>query len=237
LALPRLHIIDDDEENLSVLAEGLETRYRVETSSDPRLGLSRVLASKPALAIIDVDMPGMNGFEVCEAIRASEAHRDMAVIFLTSDAGSASMQRALRAGANDYVIKPFRLSELMMRIEFRLGQSRSELPLRCGNLSLDPATLIVTLDLKGSAGKLRLTPRGFRVLQALVRNEGRILTREQLLNQAWEDETGASDRSVDLHVFRLRKLLEAWDHEIETVYGRGYSLKKKARLPRGNRAR
>ncbi len=215
--------IDDDTQNLDLIREMLSERYDVSTFSDPAQGLAAVLASAPDLVIIDLDMPVMDGFEVCEAIRSSAPHDRTAVLFLTSDTDAASMQRALHVGANDYLTKPFRLHELLTRIEFRVGQAHIEAPLRCGNLSIDPATLSAAITHGGKQRTFRITTQSLRVLEVLIRNEGRLLNREQLLEKAWSGAgESVSDRSVDLTVFRLRKLLSDWSHRIESVYGKGY---------------
>lgn len=229
---PRILCIDDDQQNLAVLREVLAGRYEVETFPAPLEGLKRAATQGFSLILIDIDMPGMNGFDVCEGIRAVGPNRETPVIFLTSDSQSASMQRALRAGGSDYLLKPFRVQELLTRIEFRLGLAHADAPIRCGNLSLDPALLTAVIERRGKRHSYRLTRRSFEVIHALMRNEGRLLTRDQLLDQAWEESSDASDRAVDLHVFRLRKLLREWDRAIETVYGKGYTIsprtKKKA---------
>lgn len=231
-------LIDDDVQNLAVLTDFLSSRYEVRTSSDPRTGVEMALRDPPSLIVCDVDMPGMNGFEVCEAIRAglpSSASAQLPIVFLTSDAQAESMQRGLAAGGSDYLLKPFRLQELLKRVELRLGLAPMEAPIQVGNLSLDPAQRLAVVDVRGKKRQVWLTERGFRVLAALLRNEGRLLSRQQLLNEAWgasggdgEDgglsEEGTSDRAVDLHVFRLRKQLSGWSHEIQSVYGRGYSV-------------
>jgi DNA-binding response OmpR family regulator len=219
----RILIIDDDAQNLELLREFFASRYDVRTTSDPVEGVRLATDAPPDLAIIDLEMPAMDGFEVCERIRAMPKCASSAIIFLTSDSQATSMQRALKLGANDYVLKPFRVNDLLTRVEFRLTQAHIEAPTVCGNLRLEPALSRAILKARGKDFHIRLTPQAFRVLQVLMRNEGRVLSREQLLELAWDDED-ASDRSVDLHVFRLRKLLGGWNHEIGTIYGKGYAI-------------
>jgi DNA-binding response OmpR family regulator len=228
-ALPRILCIDDDDQNLAVLREVLVGRFEAETFNVPLEGLKRASTRRFSLILIDIDMPGMNGFEVCEGIRSTGPNMGTPVIFLTSDSQSVSMQKALRAGGSDYLLKPFRVQELLTRIEFRLGLAHVDSPIRCGNLSLDPAQLTATIERRGKITTYRLTRRSFEVVQVLMKNEGRLLSRDQLLDLAWEESSGASDRAVDLHVFRLRKLLRDWTYEIETVYGKGYTLSQKKR--------
>ena len=225
----RILCIDDDPQNLAVLREVLVGRYEAETYQQPLEGLKRAATQRFALILIDIDMPGLNGFEVCEGLRAAGPNVSTPVIFLTSDGQSSSMQKALRAGGSDYLLKPFRVQELLTRIEFRLGLAHVDAPIRSGNLSLDPALLTAVIERRGRKYSFRLTRRSFEVIHALMRNEGRLLTRDQILDQAWEESSNASDRAVDLHVFRLRKLLKDWNRSIETVYGRGYTIKQKKR--------
>jgi DNA-binding response OmpR family regulator len=224
MSRPRILLIDDDRENLALLAETLGGRYAVEAHADPRAGLAAAAAQPPAAALVDLDMPGTNGIEVCEALKRDPGTAQAVVIILTSDAQAASMQRALRAGADDYVTKPFRAGELLNRLEFRLGQTRTDGPLRCGNLMLDVAMATALVGSGAGRRRLTLTPLAARVLEALARNEGRVVSREQLLDQAWGGEEESSDRAVDLHVFRLRRQLAGWNHEIRAVYGRGYTV-------------
>jgi DNA-binding response OmpR family regulator len=231
-------LIDDDVQNLSLLTEILASRYEVRSASDPRLGVASAVSDPPSLVVCDIDMPGMNGFEVCEAIRAalpSASAAQLPIVFLTSDPQASSMRHALAAGGSDYLLKPFRVKELVERIELRLGLALAGGPLRCGNLTLDFAQLRAFVEHRGKTESLRLTELGFRVLEVLARNEGRLLSREQLMNDVWSGSGDASDRAVDLHVFRLRKLLRHWDREIETVYGRGYCVVEKARKPKSAR--
>ena len=225
---PRILIIDDDPQILSLLREILTDRYEVEGTSDPNEGLKMAVARPPDLALIDVDMPVMNGFEVCAAIRASPKAARTIIVFLTSDRQASSMQHALKAGANDYLLKPFHAEELLTRIEFRLGQIHVDLPRICGNLRLDPALKSAVIDASDEQRRVSLSQQSFRILDILVQNEGRVLSREQLLSQGWDDED-ISDRAVDLQIFRLRKILKGWNHRIEAIYGKGYQLVPKRR--------
>jgi len=220
-------LIDDDAQNLSLLGEILATRYTVTATTDPAKGVQKVLASPPDILVVDIDMPVMNGFEVCEEIRASKNCADLAIIFLTSDANASSMQKALNLGANDYLVKPFRAAELLNRVENRLGQMHVGAPVRCGNLVVDPALAFASLQLgKRRKREFRISGKGFRILQLLVQNKGRILSREQILNHLGSADTG-SDRSVDIHITRIRRLLSGWNHRIESIYSKGYTVIEK----------
>jgi DNA-binding response OmpR family regulator len=228
MSLPRILVIDDEPANLELIREALAPRYDVEVEAQASIGVRSALKRPPELLIVDLEMPGMDGIEVCEALRGSHRTANIAIIILTSDTQAASMQRALRAGADDYVTKPFRVPDLLHRIEFRLGQARVDEPLRCGNLVIEPAASRAYVRVRSRRESVKLTPLGFKLLEAFVRNEDRVLTREQLLDQVWGN-AEASDRAVDLHVFRLRRLLASWDHSIEAVYGKGYAVTRKSK--------
>lgn len=211
--------IDDEIETLDLLKEALGTEYEILTIQNSRKGLASALLSPPDLLLLDIDMPHLNGFQVCEKFRAGMPHLPTPVIFLSSDMEASSMQRALKAGANDYLIKPFRISDLLSRIAFRLKQVEMASTLCSGNLKLDPSSLSVQIG----HHSIRLTRGSFRILQTLIRSSGRIVSREELR----ENELRGGGRSVDLHVLRLRKLLVEWDHSIEAIYGHGYIVTKR----------
>ena len=131
--------IDDESETLELIQEVLGGSYDVWAFQNPRKGLAKAISTPPDLLLLDIDMPGLNGFQICEKFRAAHPRRPTPVIFLTSDMEASSMQRALKAGANDYLIKPFRIADLLGRIRFRLGQVELALVLCLGNLTLDPS--------------------------------------------------------------------------------------------------
>lgn len=221
---PVILSIDDQHPVLELIREFLSPQYEVHTCSDAREAVARVLTIKPDLILLDVDMPRMSGLEVAQAIRQAVQDPNLIIIFLTGDVHPDTMQHALRSGGNDFLPKPFRMHELLSRVEFRLGQKQASPEIRCGNLTLDPTQLLAKIATgPGKNREFRLTHRAVLALCALMRSEGRLLSREELVNQAWESEQ-VSDRSVDLQICRLRKLLEGWDHEVESVYGKGYRV-------------
>lgn len=224
--LKRILAVDDDPQVLSLLKEFLSQRYETTVSSHPQQTLDLIKRHRPDLIILDVDMPQMNGFELLEQIRALPQSTQTPVLFLTAGIDVERMQDALRLGANDYLTKPFRLNELLKRLESRLGQSQTSAPLSCGNLTLDPAKRSATMNRPKRSKQVYLTQKGLSILRMLIRNEGTILSRSQIMDWIWGS-TEVSDRAVDLQIFRLRRLLKAWDHEIKSFYGSGYGIIKK----------
>ncbi|MEW6056730.1 MAG: response regulator transcription factor [Bdellovibrionota bacterium] len=227
----KIVIIDDDLQHLELLSEFLTNRYKVRTFGDSSHGLSAIQESPPDLVILDIDMPVMNGFELCETLRADPQTTKLPVLFLTAEADSESMQKALKLGATDYLVKPFRLKELLRRIELRLGHAFSEAPLKCGNLTIDRAQACVRIVFRNREEQIHLPLKQLDVLEVLAKNTGRLLAREAILNLAFAGQD-VSDRAIDLNIFRLRKILSKWNHEIASIYGRGYSV-----LPRGAKKR
>ncbi|HCM39675.1 MAG: hypothetical protein A2Z97_15175 [Bdellovibrionales bacterium GWB1_52_6] len=223
--------IDDESETLELIQEVLGGSYDVWAFQNPRKGLAKAISTPPDLLLLDIDMPGLNGFQICEKFRAAHPRRPTPVIFLTSDMEASSMQRALKAGANDYLIKPFRIADLLGRIRFRLGQVELALVLCLGNLTLDPSSQSVLLGKR----TIHLTRGGFRILQILVQSQGRVVPRGELQNFL-----RGGTRSVDIHILRLRRLLAEWDHSLEAIYGQGYRVTRRSaflKIPRTGKTR
>lgn len=220
MALPKILIIDDDAENLLTVKEYLGERYQVDATTDPLEGL-RKAGQGPALILLDVDMPRMNGFELFGHLQERLKKQGTPVVFLTAQTGVASIQKGLKLGAADYLLKPFRAEELLERVQLRLKQASHALPLKCGNLVADPATNSVRFRGEKIFERRHLSKRAFLLLQILIRNEGNLLTRDTLLSEVWPD-AEVSDRVVDLQICRLRKKLAKWDRKIVSVYEEGY---------------
>ncbi len=222
--LQKLIIIDDDVENLSVLEEFLSQRYSVCIASDPELGIQKIKDFKPDFIILDIDMPGMNGFEVCENIRAESGFKNTPILFLSAKTRADNIHEALRLGANDFINKPFRLKELLRRIEMRLGQAESDAPINCGNLTLDASRSVVIIKTgKEKTLDIQLTTKAISVLALLIKSAGRVVSREHIIDKILGGED-TSDRAVDLHIHRIKTQLVGWNREIKSVYGKGYCV-------------
>lgn len=218
----RILIIDDDEELNALLTEYLERFGLVITTAPrPEEGLRCLRLSPPDLVVLDVMLPTMDGFAVCRKIRERS---QVPIIMLTARGDVADRVLGLELGADDYLPKPFEPRELVARIQAVLRRGPAAVPedvLHVGALELDPAARRVTLR----GRPLDLTTTEFELLALLVRNQGRVLTRERILDETRGLDFEAFDRSIDVTISRLRHKLED-DHRsptfIKTIWGRGY---------------
>jgi DNA-binding response OmpR family regulator len=221
-ALRRVLVVDDDEDLRFLLAELLRgAGYGVETADDGRAALRAFHANPCDLIVLDLSMPDLDGFETLERLRDLS---DVPVILLTARSGEIDKVRGFRAGADDYVVKPFGRQELLARVEALLRRAPEPTHLEHyddGQISIDYARRLVVV--RGLP--VRLTPLEFRVLDALVRHAGQVLSVDQLVEHGWGHSVGVSPDQVKLYVSYLRKKLgQVTDgfEPIETVRGFGY---------------
>lgn len=217
----RVLLIDDDSKLVALLARGLAFEgFDVVTAEDGESGLSAARERLPHLVLLDIAMPGLDGFEVCRRLRA--AH-DVPVIMLTARDDVADTVTGLNLGADDYVGKPFAFEELLARIAAVLRRrGRDPCPLSYGDLRLDP----VTRDVHRSSRQIELTPKEYDLLLTLLRHPRQVLTRRQLIEAVWgadPPEPGA----LDVHIGHLRQKLEqgGGPRLITTVRGVGFALR------------
>lgn len=229
---PRVLIIEDE----ASIRRGLEEiflfhKYDVESASDGDSGLKKALSGMPDLLIIDVMLPGqVTGFDICEKVR--KAGWDQAIIFLTAKTDEAARLKGLSMGADDYVTKPFYVSELVMR---------AEAILRRVHVGTDrPTTLCVgglDIDVRGLFGRSRdklvdFTQREMDILVYLFAHSHRTVSREELLAKVWgyANHLDLETRTVDIHVAKLRKKIEADPQRplyIKTIWAKGYRFYNK----------
>jgi len=217
-------LVVDDEPNIVELARMyLEKEgYRVESASDGATALEQIQTHEPALIVLDLMLPELDGFEVC---RRTRARSDVPIIMLTARDEDVDKIVGLELGADDYLTKPFNPRELVARVKAILRRSErsvrpNEQPLHVADLTLDPARREVSV-----AGEpIALRAKEFDLLQAFAENKGIVLTREQLLNKVWGYDFYGETRTVDVHVAHLRKRLKGSQVSIETLTGVGYKL-------------
>jgi DNA-binding response OmpR family regulator len=223
----RVLVVDDDDDIRLLLRELLErTGYSVDEAPDGRTALRRLFESPPALVILDVSMPEMDGYQTLERIRDLS---DVPVLMLTARTQELEKVRGLTAGADDYVAKPFGRQELLARVQALLRRTggRSEVVEAYADdfAQIDYAQRRVTVQ----GRDVQLTPLEFKLLSAFVQNPNQVLSRDQLLELVWSDPYGVSGDQVKLYVGYLRKKLvpDAPDTApIETVRGFGYRYRK-----------
>ncbi|MBL0375085.1 response regulator transcription factor [Rhizobium sp. KVB221] len=216
-------IIDDDARLAAMLTDYLSASgYRVRTALSGEAGLQAIGLHKPDAVILDVMLPDFDGFEVCRRIRANST---LPVLMLTARGDETDRIVGLELGADDYLPKPFSPRELVARLKAILRRSQSGAPqsalLRFGRLEIDRDQRIVSID----GVEAPLTGYQFALLQALAENAGRVLSREQLMEITRGDELESFDRSIDVHVSRIRAVIETdpkRPRRIITLRGAGY---------------
>lgn len=217
-----LILVVDDEPKIVAVARDylLKHGFRVTTAGDGQAALAAARREKPDLIVLDLMLPGMDGREVCKALRRES---DVPIIMLTALAEEVDQVTGLEIGADDYITKPFSPRALVARVRALLRRSRGEVALpsvvRVGKLEIDAEKH----SLRIGAKELKLTPIEFELLHLLASRPGQAFKREQLLDSLHGGAAGF-DRSIDSHVKNLRKKLQAASGKamIETVYGVGY---------------
>lgn len=220
----RVLVVDDEASIVQLARLYLEREgFQVQAVGDGLAALKAAAEDSPALMVLDVMLPGLDGFEVCRRLRA--LNNPLPVIMLTARDEDIDKIIGLELGADDYMTKPFNPRELVARVKAILRRvERPAAPagetLRVGDLEIDAAGREVRLD-----GRLvDLRTQEFEVLYVLAQNLGRVLSREQLLNLAWGYDFAGQTRTVDMHVAQLRRKLAGCRARIETVTGVGYKL-------------
>lgn len=218
-------VVEDEPPILELIKYNLEKEgYNVLSSDNGNDALEIVEYSLPDLIILDWMLPGLSGLHVCKAIRSKNQTKEIPIIMLTAKGEEADKVNGLLSGADDYVIKPFSTRELLARVKSVLRRSVSlsenEIKLKC--LTIDFSKHQVKFKNK----KIHLGPKEFKLLSILCKRPGRVFSRSQLLDLAWETNIFVEQRTVDVHIRRLRKALgdEANNSLIRTIRGVGYSF-------------
>jgi DNA-binding response OmpR family regulator len=222
--MPKILVVDDapdivDLAEMYLKADGFDV---VRAGTGPA-ALERVAAERPDLVVLDIMLPGMDGWEVCRQLRAVS---DIPVIFLTARGDPVDRVVGLELGADDYVVKPFHGRELVARVKSVLrrsgaGASVPEAPITLADVTIDSARRIVTV----ADTPANMRAREFDLLAYLARNRGLVLTRDQLIESVWGFDFLGDSRTVDVHVAHVRSHLKPSQHvAVETVWGVGYKL-------------
>ena len=223
---PHVLVVEDEPAQREVLAYNLEAEgygvAKAETGDDALLLVDEV---EPDVIILDWMLPGVSGIEICRRLKTNTDTRNIPVIMLTARSEEADRVRGLETGADDYVIKPYSLVELMARVRTQLRRVR---PASVGqrlefeDIILDSETHRVNRSEKA----IKLGPTEFRLLTTFMEKPGRVWSREQLLDRVWGRDIYVDTRTVDVHVGRLRKALcqHGGQDPVRTVRGAGYSL-------------
>ncbi|MCL5744611.1 MAG: response regulator transcription factor [Acidobacteria bacterium] len=221
----KVALVEDDSDLFALLQYNLEKEgYRFTGSQTGKDALELCRRERPDLVILDIMLPDFDGLEVCKGIRRDPELAQTPVIFLTARAAEADRVLGLELGANDYIVKPFSVRELLARVKVQLRTAPAPpRVLRSGGLELDAARCTVRLD----GEPLALTATEFRLLEYLMSRPGLVFSREQLLDAVWGHDRAVTDRTVDVYILRLRQKLEhdpANPIYIRSVRGFGYSF-------------
>lgn len=223
---PMVLLVEDEPAQREVLAYNLEAEgFEVAQASNGEEALEAISDSPPDLILLDWMMPHVSGLEVCRRLKLRPETRGIPVIMLSARSEEVDKVRGLETGADDYVIKPYSVVELMARLKAHLRRVRpasSGVVLEWGDIRLDPETHRVS---RGGA-MLKLGPTEFRLLSTFLEKPGRVFTRDQLLDRVWGRDIYVDTRTVDVHIGRLRKALMAQGggDPLRTVRGAGYAL-------------
>ena len=223
---PRILIVEDEETLLDLLRYNFEKAgYAVEVIANGDKAAARLGETAPDLLVLDWMLPGLSGIELCRRVRKAISTRTLPIIMLTARGEDSDRVRGLDTGADDYVVKPFSVSELLARVAALLRRAQPLLVadvLKVGDIELNRTAMSVLRC--GNA--IHLSPTDYRLLEFLMQAPGRVFSRDQLLNGIWGTDVYIDGRTVDVHIGRLRKaLLQAWSSDpIRTVRGAGYSF-------------
>ena len=233
MAEDRILIVEDDQTLLDVLQYNMANEgYKVLTALDGAVALELAEREKPDLIILDIMLPGLDGFEVCRILRRKEM--TMPILMLTARVEEVDKVVGLELGADDYMTKPFSVRELLARVRAMLR--RVEMMQREASTGAEPASPIVIGDLEIDISRHRvsrggyavgLSPKEFELLSFLARNRGQVFTRDALLDRVWGYEYGGDTRTVDVHVRWLRQKIEpdpGNPRYVLTVRGVGYKF-------------
>lgn len=223
---PRILIVEDEPALIAVLRYNLESAdFIVDEARDGETALAKVDEVQPDLILLDWMLPELSGLEICRRLRRDKKTKNIPIIMLTARGEERDRIRGLETGADDYISKPFSPSELLARIRAVLRRIRPALAdqlLTCGDLVMDLAAHRVTRNNR----EIHLGPTEYRLLRHFLEFPGRVLTRDQLLDAVWGHDVYVEQRTVDVHIRRLRKAINA-DGEVDpirTVRSAGYAL-------------
>ncbi len=226
--LVRILVVEDDPSLVELLCYNLKAEgYAVTTASEGEQVSLLLDEELPDLVILDWTLPDISGIELCARLRRSSKTAHLPIIMLTARSEETDRVRGLSTGADDYIVKPFSVPELLARVKAvlrRVSPERVEDVVIVGDITLDRAAHRVLR----AAREVALGPTEFRLLEALMESRGRVLTRARLLDLVWGAAAEIDDRTVDVHVGRLRKALvqDGEADPIRTVRGTGYALAK-----------
>ncbi|MGB0165697.1 MAG: response regulator transcription factor [Luteibaculum sp.] len=219
----RILLVDDEQDIIDIIKYNLEKEdFKVEFATNGKEGIEIAKKFRPHVILLDVMMPEMDGIETCSVIRSTPEISDTLIAFLTARSEDYSQIAGFEAGADDYIPKPIKPRVLISRVKALLRRSGSEeekvSTTNLGDLEINKEKYLVTK----SGSELSLPKKEFELLALLVSKPGRVFTREVILNSVWGNEVVVGDRTIDVHIRKLREKIG--DEYIKTVKGVGYKI-------------
>lgn len=219
--------IEDEPDIASLIKLYLEKEgYRVTHILNGTKGFAEILRNKPDLLILDLMLPGMDGLEICKKVRSRPETTSLPILMLTAKGDEVDKILGLELGADDYLTKPFSPREMVARVKAlfrRFAPAETRSVLKYGPLTLDP----IRHEIRVNDKEFVLTAKEFGLLEILLKNQGRVQTREALLNQVWGYDYFGTTRTVDVHIGRIREKIPLLADTIVTVKSFGYKIKDK----------
>ena len=221
--MARILIVEDSEEYLSLLADFFRSKgsFEVDTAADGNSALALIDGNSYDIAILDIMLPGADGFEVCRALRGKSR---CPIVFLTALGNESNILKGYEIGADEYMVKPFSLKILYAKCLALLSRTdadlRSEPVLTCGDITLYP----LRMEVEAGGHKVSLAPKEYFLLKVLMENRGIVLGRDRLLDLVWGMGYDGSDRVVDTQIKKLRRKLGTSGEAVRTVIGGGYKI-------------
>ena len=232
MTLRNVLVVDDEADLVELVSYNLKKEgFAVDSTLDGEQALSKIRKKKYDLLILDLMLPGLQGMELCRILRNDPKTSGLPIIMLTAKGEELDKVLGLEMGADDYMTKPFSLSELVARVKAVLRRSPGERPsgegiLKIGGIEIDKEKYIVSIKEE----PVKLSATEFKLLLYLVERKGKVFSREQLLDAVWSDEAFVEPRTVDVHIRRLRSQIEedpANPRYIKTLRGIGYFFAEK----------
>jgi two-component system, OmpR family, response regulator len=220
----RLLLVDDEENLRSMLEAALRhLGFDVQSAATGREALAAAVADQPAVIVLDVMLPDLDGFEVCRRLRTEGSRTP--IVFLTARDGTEDKVRGLTLGGDDYLVKPFSLEELVARVQAvlrRSGLAQPDARLRCGDLEMDDDAHRVLR----AGTEVQLSPTEYNLLRYLLINQGRVLSKPQILDHVWQYDFGGDGGVVETYIGYLRRKVDTAEPRlIHTIRGVGYTLR------------
>ncbi|WP_456392249.1 response regulator [Persephonella sp.] len=220
--MPFVYVVEDDEDINDLLVYNLQKEgFKVQPFLSSVEALKSIYSNRPDIILLDIMLPDIDGLEFCKMVKSNPETEDIPIIMITAKSTEIDKIVGLELGADDYITKPFSIREVVARIKAilrRARRNRKENSIKVDGLEIFPDRFELRVD----GNPVNLTSKEFRILMLLVNNTGKVLSREKILENVWDSELDVYDRTVDVHIKKLRDKLGPYGKKIQTVRGIGY---------------